>query len=86
MGRLQAFAVSGCECWFHTGDHGPYHFHAGVADEWEVRIFFMHEPVEYEIKFDLRRIPSRVLRRLLKQAADHRAELLKEWDNHVADE
>jgi hypothetical protein len=50
MGRVEAFSVTGCECWFYSGDHGPHHFHAGVADEWEVRILFMHDPVKYQIK------------------------------------
>lgn len=85
MGRLRAFSVPGCDCWFYTGDHGPRHFHAGVADEWEVRIFFMEEPVTYEEKFTLTRIPSPVLRRLLRAASEHRAELLQEWEDHAAD-
>jgi hypothetical protein len=86
MGRLEAFSVPGCECWFHTGDHGPHHFHAGVADEWEVRVLFMHEPVKYEVKFAVQRIPARLLRRVLERAAENRANLLGEWDRHAADE
>lgn len=86
MGRVEAFSVPGCECWFHTGDHGPHHFHAGVADEWEVRIFFLHEPVRYEVKYRLKKIPNRTLRRLLETAAEHRSALMKEWDRHAADE
>jgi hypothetical protein len=55
MGRVEAFSLPGCECWFHTGDHGPHHFHAGVADEWEVRIMFLQEPVDFEVKFQIKR-------------------------------
>jgi hypothetical protein len=83
---MEAFFVDGCECWFHSGDHGPHHFHAGVADAWEVRIFFMHEPVTFEVKFEIKRIPGRTLRRLLEAAAEHRAALLTEWDRRAADE
>lgn len=86
MGRLEAFSVPGCECWFHAGDHGPHHFHAGVADEWEVRVFFMHEPVKFEVKFQVKHIPSRLLRRVLEAAAANRPSLLEEWDRHAADE
>jgi hypothetical protein len=86
VGRLEAFSVPGCECWFHTGDHGPHHFHVGVADEWEVRVFFMLEPVKYEVKFQVKKIPSRTLRRVLEQAAAHRAGLLEEWDGHASDD
>jgi hypothetical protein len=86
MGRLEAFSIPDCSCWFHTGDHGPHHFHAGVVDGWEVRIFFMQEPVGYEVKFAVRRIPARAPRRLLAKASQHRPELLREWDRHAADE
>lgn len=86
MGRLEAFSVSGCECWFHTGDHGPHHFHAGVADEWEVRVFFMQEPVRYEVKYEVKKVSNRVLRRVLERAREHRAGLLREWNQHAADE
>lgn len=86
MGRLQAFSIPGCECWFYTSDHGPHHFHVGVADEWEVRVFFMHDPVTYEVKFKVRRIPARLLRRVLELASEHRTALLNEWGNHAADD
>lgn len=86
MGRLEAFSIPGCDCWFYTGDHGPHHFHAGVRDEWEVRVFFMHDPVEYEVKFALKRVPARTLRRILDAAAGNRAKLLLEWGTYAADE
>lgn len=86
MGRIEAFTIPGCECWFYTGDHGPHHFHAGVADQWEVRVFFMHDPVAYEVKFCVRRLSAPLLRRVLTVAAENRGDLLKEWDRHVADE
>lgn len=86
MGRLEAFSIPGCECWFHTGDHGPHHFHVGVADQWEVRVFFMHDPVGYEVKFSVKRVSTPLLRRVLKMAAEHRGDLLKEWERHAADE
>ena len=83
MGRLEAFSVPGCECWFYTGDHGPHHFHVGVAD---VRVLFMHEPVENQVKFAVKRIPARLLRRVLARAAENRGKLMKEWDRHAAGE
>jgi hypothetical protein len=85
MGRLEAFSIPGCECWFHTGDHGPHHFHAGVADEWEVRVFFLQEPVEFEVKYEVKKVSARILRRLLKNAKDHREDLMREWDRHAPD-
>jgi len=57
-----------------------------VADEWETRVFFMLEPVKYEVKLQVKKVPSRTLRRLLARAAAHRTELLREWDRHASDD
>lgn len=80
MGKLQAFQVPGCRLWFHTGDHGPLHFHAGVVDAWEIRVDFMQEPPLHEVKFKVKRISARMVREILQLAATHRAELYEEWD------
>ena len=86
MGRVQAFQLAGCRLWFHTGDHGPPHFHAGVADAWEIRVYFLQEPPEYDVKFELRRIPAKTVRAILQLVAEHRAELFEEWERSQADE
>lgn len=86
MGLLQAFHVPGCRLWFHTGDHGPPHFHAGVVDAWEIRVYFLQEPPEYEVKFQLKRFPAKSVRRILELAGAHRAELFEEWERSQADE
>ncbi len=80
MGKLQAFQVSGCRLWFHTGDHGPPHFHAGVVDAWEIRVYFLQEPPRCEVKFDVKHVSARMVREVLQLAATHRAELFEEWD------
>ncbi|MDE2875008.1 MAG: DUF4160 domain-containing protein [Gemmatimonadota bacterium] len=79
MGQLHAFQLSGCRLWFHTGDHGPQHFHAGVVDAWEIRVFFLQEPPEYDVRFQLKRVPARTVRTILELAAVHRAKLFTEW-------
>ncbi|MDE2793846.1 MAG: DUF4160 domain-containing protein [Gemmatimonadota bacterium] len=66
--------------WFHTGDHGPPHFHAGVVDAWEIRVFFLQEPPEYDVRFQLKRIPARTVRTILRLAIVHRAALFTEWE------
>ena len=86
MGQLRAFGVPGCRCWFFTGNHGPPHFHAAAPDEWEIRVLFLQNPVEYEIKYRVRRIPGSVLTRVLAAAQEHRAALLREWERSQADE
>lgn len=86
MGRLEAFGVPGCRCWFYSGDHSPPHFHAAAPGEWEVRVFFLLEPVVYDVKYEVRRIPRVVLRALLEGAREHRAELFREWERNQADE
>jgi len=72
--------------WFHTGDHGPPHFHAGVVDEWEIRVSFLQEPPRYEVRFQVRHVPAKTVRRILELAAAHRAELFEEWERSQADE
>ena len=86
MGLLRAFQLSGCRLWFHTGDHGPPHFHAGVVDAWEIRVYFLQDPSEYKVKFQLKRVPARTVREILKLSAAHRAELFEEWERSQADE
>ncbi len=55
------------------GDHSPPHFHALYA--------------EYEVAIDIRtleiirgKMPRRALALVLEWAAEHRAELLEDWD------
>ena len=86
MGLLQAFQLPGCRLWFHTGDHGPPHFHAGALDAWEIRVYFLQDPLEYEVKFQLKRVPARTVREILELATAHRAELFEEWERSQSDE
>lgn len=86
MGQLQCFGVPGCRCWFFSGDHSPPHFHASAQGDWEVRVFFLFEPVEYEVKYQVRKIPRAALQAILDAAREHRAELLAEWERNQADD
>ena len=86
MGLLQAFQLPECRFRFHTGDHGPPHFHARAEDAWEIRVFFLREPPEYEVKFKMKHVSARTVREILELAAVHRAELLEEWERSQVDE
>ena len=86
MGRLEAFTVQGCRCWFYSGDHSPPHFHVAVADEWEIRVFFLQEPVQYDVKYMIRRIPGTLLKTVLREAKKNRTALFKEWEGNQTDE
>lgn len=86
MGLLQAFQLPGCRLWFHTGDHGPPHFHAGAVDAWEIRVFFLEEPPAHEVKFQLKRVPARTVREIRELATAHRTELFEEWERSQSDE
>lgn len=83
MPRLEAFEVPGCRCWFHSNDHRPAHFHAGVSGEWEIRVFFLHDPCSYEIVFNVKKISGSILRDVLEAAREHRTALLEEWSAKV---
>ena len=86
MGLVRAFRIPGCRLWIYTGDHGPPHFHVGVVDEWEIRVYFMQEPPEPEVIYQVKRVPGKTVRRILMLTATHRAELLDEWERSQADE
>lgn len=86
MVRVQAFEVDGVRCLFYTGDHLPPHFHASVPDEWEIRVFFLEAPVRHDVKYEIRPIPSRVLKKILGAAAANRADLFREWERSQPDE
>ena len=86
MGRVRAFQLAGCRLWFYTGDHEPPHFHARVADAWEIRVYFMQAPPEHKVKFAVKRVSARMVREILELAAEHREELFEEWERSQADE
>lgn len=86
MVLLQAFQLPGCRFWFHTGDHGPPHFHARAGDGWEIRVYFLQEPPKPEVKFAVRHVSARKVRQIQKLATKHRAKLLKEWERSQVDE
>jgi hypothetical protein len=51
--------------------------------EWEVRIFFLEDPPRYDVEFEVKRIPTRKLRKFLASVAEKREELFAEWDRKV---
>ena len=58
----------------------PPHFHARVADAWEIRVYFLQEPPEYDVRFRLRHISAKTVTAILRLAAAHRSELFAEWE------
>jgi hypothetical protein len=86
VGLLTSFSLPGCRCWFYSGDHRPPHVHAGVADEWEIRVFILQKPVQDEEVVRVRRIPGRLLRTLLAEAEAHREDLFREWERNRGDD
>lgn len=59
------------------------HFHASAPGEWEIRVYFLSEPVSYEESWVVTRVPASKLREILEGAAAHRASLLQEWSEKV---
>lgn len=84
MPRVECFETAGVDVRFHSHDHRPAHFHARVPGEWEIRVFFLREPPEYEVDWIVTRIPASALRAVLDGAAEHRIPLLEEWSERVA--
>ena len=43
-------------------------------------MFFLQEPPGYEVRFEVRHVPKKTVRAILRLAAAHRAELFEEWE------
>lgn len=83
MGKVEAFTLPGCKCWFWAGDHGAPHFHVQKADEWEIRVFFHEEPARVVLKWAARHFPAAIARQVQLLAAEHREALWVEWSRKV---
>lgn len=85
MGQVDAFEISGLDCWFNSHDHLPAHFHARRPGEWEVRVFFLlctTDDLAFEVKWG--GDPSKKYRRaILKAVLESREALLLEWEKKV---
>jgi len=83
MGRVEAVAHPGWECWFWSRDHLEPHFHVKAPGEWEVKVFFLEDPPLYEVEFALKRIPTRKMKKFLEAVGGRREALFAEWDRKV---
>jgi len=87
MGKVDCIQFEGLDCWFHSSDHAPPHFHCAKTSEWEIRIFFLNcnqkNGLEYEIKWG--KVPkSKTLKSLNDLVVRNRINLLKEWEEKVS--
>jgi len=74
--------LTGLELWFNSRDHLPPHFHAEKVGQWEVRVMFMRQPVELELRWGSE--PTGKDQKRLRSAAEaQRLALLVEWENAV---
>jgi hypothetical protein len=84
MGKVECFELEGIDLRFYSNDHEPPHLHAERPDAWEVRVFFLEDPVRVEVKWPKDGGPSAGDRAaLMRGAADHRSMLLDEWKRKV---
>ena len=56
MPNVECFQIGGCRCWFYSDDHRPAHFHASSPGEWEARVYFLLDPPEIEMLFEVKRL------------------------------
>lgn len=81
MAKVDCFDIPGLECWFWSNDHGPPHFHAKRAGEWEIRVNFLEDEM-FERVWGNR--PGRgTLQALKRLVIANRAALLVEWEAKV---
>ena len=90
MGKVDAFKVSGCECYFRSEDHDPPHFHVKHKQEgWDIRVF-IHTTDEKTLSYDFK-IPSgrnkpidgALEREIRKLVFEHREALMIEHSTKV---
>ena len=85
MGLLRAFELSGVRFWFYNADHAPPLSHAAVVAAWEIRVYFLREPPQDEVKFAVKHVSANTVREILELAAAHRTELLEEWERNQSE-
>jgi hypothetical protein len=84
MGRVECFELEGIDLRFYSNDHEPSHLHAERPGDWEVRVFFLEDPVRLEVKWPKDGGPDAGDRApLTSGAASHRPQLLDEWKHKV---
>ena len=47
---------------------------------WGIRVYFLQQPPEYDVRFEVKHVPTRTVKAVLQLAAAHRAELFEEWE------
>lgn len=87
MSDVDAFALPGIKCWFHSNDHGPPHFHAKRSGQWECRVKFLlasDQMLERIKRPGLRgRMSAADRNALCAAAAANREALLEEFETKV---
>ena len=82
VGKVEAIDVEGLDLWFWSDDHGPPHFHAKRAGEWEIAVFFLEvteRSLVYEVKWG-RGPAGRLAARIAGLVVAHREAPLQEWE------
>ena len=85
MGRVECFSIEGVTCWFWSQDHNPPHFHAKKRGVWHFRVWFLQtgDAMLERVSGPRGRISPDDRGMLRQMAAEHRAELLDEWERKV---
>lgn len=78
MASVSAFAISGLKIWFWSNDHAPPHFHVKKRGEWEIKVAFL-EDASQMIEVVFGKPTAKVVKEIYELAAQHRLELLKQW-------
>jgi uncharacterized protein YfaT (DUF1175 family) len=85
MAKVECFSIDGVECWFYSQDHRPPHFHARKHGQWHFRVWFLRKEAAMleRMPGPRKRISKQDRKTLQQMAANHRAELLQEWEHKV---
>ena len=89
VGKVEAVVLEGLDLWFNSSDHLPPHLHARRRGEWEIRVYFLlctDDELAFDCKWAKKDPTVKALARIRKAVVEHRAELLREWEQKVCRE
>jgi len=89
VGRVEVVVLEGLDLWYSSSDHLPPHLHARRRGEWEIRVYFLlctDDELVFDCKWAKKDPSTKVLSRIRKAVVEHRAELLREWEQKVCRE
>jgi hypothetical protein len=88
MALVKCFGIAGLYLWFPSNDHLPPHFHAKRRGEWEICVNFLVAAGDemFRVVWMSGQLSKQDRKVLVEAVAEHRTELLREWEKCQQDQ